>query len=64
MSRTIKFAQAGRPEVLEFIEIEVPAPSPHEIRIKVKAIGINRAEFNVAKRQICRIPDIPGWSRI
>jgi NADPH:quinone reductase-like Zn-dependent oxidoreductase len=44
MSRTIKFAQAGGPEVLEFIEVEVPAPGPHEVRIKVKAIGINRAE--------------------
>jgi len=44
MSRTIKFAKAGGPEVLEFIEIEVPAPGPHEVRIKVKAIGINRAE--------------------
>jgi NADPH:quinone reductase-like Zn-dependent oxidoreductase len=44
MSRTIKFAQAGAPEVLEFIETEVPAPGPHEVLIKVKAIGINRAE--------------------
>jgi len=44
MSRTIKFAQAGGPEVLEFIEMEVPAPGPHEVRIDVKAIGINRAE--------------------
>jgi NADPH:quinone reductase-like Zn-dependent oxidoreductase len=44
MSRAIKFAKAGGPEVLEFIEMEVPAPGPHEVRIKVKAIGINRAE--------------------
>src|ERR1700691_2821747 len=44
MSRTIKFAKAGGPEVLEFIEMEVAAPGPHEVRIKVKAIGINRAE--------------------
>src|SRR6266849_4503372 len=44
MSRTIKFAHAGGPEVLEFIETEVPAPGPREVRIKVKAIGINRAE--------------------
>jgi NADPH:quinone reductase-like Zn-dependent oxidoreductase len=44
MSRTIKFAQAGGPEVLEFIETEVPAPGPHEVRINVKAIGINRAD--------------------
>src|ERR1700730_11801660 len=44
MPRIIKFATAGGPEVLEFIETEVPAPGPHEVRIKVKAIGINRAE--------------------
>jgi NADPH:quinone reductase-like Zn-dependent oxidoreductase len=44
MSRTIKFAQAGGPEVLQFIETQVPAPGPHEVRIAVKAIGINRAE--------------------
>src|SRR5471030_13596 len=44
MSRTIKFAKAGGPEVLEFVETEVPAPGPAEVRITVKAIGINRAE--------------------
>jgi NADPH:quinone reductase-like Zn-dependent oxidoreductase len=44
MSRTIKFAEAGGPEVLEFVEAQVPPPSPTEVRIKVKAIGINRAE--------------------
>jgi NADPH:quinone reductase-like Zn-dependent oxidoreductase len=44
MSRTIKFAKAGGPEVLEFIDAEVAAPGPAEVRIKVKAIGLNRAE--------------------
>ena len=44
MSRTIKFAKAGGPDVLEFVETVVPAPGPTEVRIKVKAIGINRAE--------------------
>ena len=44
MSRTIKFAQAGGPEVLEFVETRVPAPGLNELRINVKAIGINRAE--------------------
>ena len=44
MSRTIKFAKAGGPEVLEFVDAEVPAPGPGEVRISVKAIGINRAE--------------------
>ncbi len=44
MSRIIRFAKAGGLEVLEFVETEVPAPGPNEVRIKVKAIGINRAE--------------------
>src|SRR5260221_4233825 len=44
MSRTIKFAKAGGPEVHEFAEVQVPAPGPNEVRIKVKAIGINPAE--------------------
>src|SRR5689334_11226486 len=44
MSRTIKFARAGAPEVLEFVETQIPEPGTHEVRIQVKAIGINRAE--------------------
>jgi NADPH:quinone reductase-like Zn-dependent oxidoreductase len=44
MSRTIKFSKPGAPEVLEFVETQVPAPEPTEVRIKVKAIGLNRAE--------------------
>jgi NADPH:quinone reductase-like Zn-dependent oxidoreductase len=44
MSRTIKFDRAGGPDVLKFVEEEVRSPGPSEVRIKVKAIGINRAE--------------------
>lgn len=44
MSRTIQFAKAGSPEVLEFVETVIKAPGPREVRIRVKAIGINRAE--------------------
>jgi NADPH:quinone reductase-like Zn-dependent oxidoreductase len=44
MSRTIIFTKAGGPEVLEFVDKEVPTPGPNEVRIRVKSIGINRAE--------------------
>lgn len=44
MSRTVKFAKAGGPEVLKFVDESVRAPGPGEVRIKVKAIGLNRAE--------------------
>jgi NADPH:quinone reductase-like Zn-dependent oxidoreductase len=60
MSRTIKFAQAGGPEVLEFIEMEVPAPGPHEVRIKVKAIGINRAESMWRNDKYVESPSFPA----
>src|ERR1700720_2032522 len=60
MSRTIKFAQAGGPEVLEFIEMDVPAPGPHEVRIKVKAIGINRAESMWRKDRSVESPIFPA----
>lgn len=44
MSRTIQFAHAGGPDVLEFIEAPIASPGANEVKIKVKAIGLNRAE--------------------
>lgn len=60
MSRTIKFAKAGGPEVLEFVETKVPAPGPHEVRIKVKAIGINRAESMWCHDEYIESPKYPA----
>ena len=60
MSRTIKFTQAGGPEVLEFIEVEVPAPGLHEVRIKVKAIGINRADSMWRNDKYVELPIFPA----
>ncbi|MEX3842005.1 zinc-dependent alcohol dehydrogenase family protein [Paraburkholderia sp. BR10882] len=44
MSRTVRFARAGGPEVLQFVDEPVRAPGQGEVRINVKAIGLNRAE--------------------
>ncbi|WP_454723240.1 MULTISPECIES: zinc-dependent alcohol dehydrogenase family protein [Cupriavidus] len=44
MTRIIQFAKAGGPEVLEFVDVAARPPGPAEVRIRVKAIGINRAE--------------------
>jgi NADPH:quinone reductase-like Zn-dependent oxidoreductase len=60
MSRTIKFRKAGGPEVLEFIESDVKAPGPHEVRIKVKAIGLNRAESMWRCDQYVESPKYPA----
>ena len=60
MPRTIKFSKAGGPEVLEFIETNVKAPGPHEVRIKVKAIGLNRAESMWRCDQYIESPKYPA----
>jgi NADPH:quinone reductase-like Zn-dependent oxidoreductase len=43
--------RTGGPEVFEFSGTQVPAPGPHEVRIKIKAIGIHRAESMWRKDQ-------------
>jgi NADPH:quinone reductase-like Zn-dependent oxidoreductase len=44
MSRVVEFAEAGGPEVLRFKNVDVPEAGPGQVRIRVKAIGLNRAE--------------------
>jgi NADPH:quinone reductase-like Zn-dependent oxidoreductase len=44
MSRIVEFTSYGGPEVLKFKDIPDPKPAANEIRIRVKAIGLNRAE--------------------
>jgi NADPH:quinone reductase-like Zn-dependent oxidoreductase len=44
MSRIVEFTTYGAPEVLTFKEVPEPQPAAGEIRIRVKAIGLNRAE--------------------
>jgi NADPH:quinone reductase-like Zn-dependent oxidoreductase len=44
MNRTVLFSQHGGPEVLEVVETPVREPMPGEVRIRVHALGLNRAE--------------------
>jgi NADPH:quinone reductase-like Zn-dependent oxidoreductase len=44
MPRIVSFKQYGEPEVLEFVDVEAPTPQPDEVRIRVKSIGLNRAD--------------------
>ncbi|MET9950785.1 zinc-dependent alcohol dehydrogenase family protein [Streptomyces sp. NPDC006339] len=40
----VLFHELGGPEVLSVEEIALPAPGPGELRMRVEAIGVNRAE--------------------
>ncbi|MEV4255677.1 zinc-dependent alcohol dehydrogenase family protein [Spirillospora sp. NPDC049652] len=44
MARTVLFHELGGPEVMRVEDVEVGDPGPGEIRIRVDAIGLNRAE--------------------
>ncbi|MGI4747612.1 MAG: zinc-dependent alcohol dehydrogenase family protein [Janthinobacterium lividum] len=44
MSRIVEFTTAGGPDVLQFRDVDIPAPGDDEVRIRVKALGLNRAE--------------------
>src|ERR1700677_3325926 len=44
MTKIVRFHETGGPEVLRLDEVELPAPGPGELRIKIKAIGVNRAD--------------------
>ncbi len=44
MSRIVRFHQLGGPEVLTFDELELGAPKEGEVRIRVRTLGLNRAE--------------------
>jgi len=41
MTRAIRFESFGGPEVLQYLEVEVPEPSDGEARVAHRAIGVN-----------------------
>ncbi|MFG1681115.1 zinc-dependent alcohol dehydrogenase family protein [Nonomuraea sp. NPDC049269] len=44
MARTVRFHEVGGPEVMRLEDLETGDPGPGEVRIRVDAIGVNRAE--------------------
>lgn len=44
MVRVVRFHRHGGPEVLRIETVEVPPPARGEVQIRVKALGLNRAE--------------------
>ncbi|GAA4377010.1 zinc-dependent alcohol dehydrogenase family protein [Actinomadura verrucosospora] len=44
MAMTVMFHELGGPEVMRIEDVEVREPGPGELRIRVEAIGLNRAE--------------------
>lgn len=60
MPKVYQFNRTGGPEVLELHEVEVAAPGAGEVRIRVKAIGLNRAEVMYRSGQYVIEPRFPA----
>ena len=62
MSETVKivrFHKTGPAEVLQFDELPLPEPGTGEIRLRVKALGLNRAEVMFRNGQYLETPVLP-----
>ena len=41
MEQMIRFEQTGGPEVLQWVEVDLPEPGPGEVRLRTQAAGLN-----------------------
>jgi NADPH:quinone reductase-like Zn-dependent oxidoreductase len=61
-AKVVRFHEAGGPEVLRIEDLPIPEPGPGEIRLRVKAIGLNRAEVMFRNNQYLYTPAFPqSW---
>ena len=60
MSRIVQFSEIGAPDVLKIVDADVPAPKPSEVRIRVKALGLNRAEAMFRSGKYAEYPKFPA----
>jgi NADPH:quinone reductase-like Zn-dependent oxidoreductase len=60
MSRVVRFNEVGAPEVLRLVDLDIPRPGKGEVRIRVKAIGLNRAEAMFRAGHYLEQPKFPA----
>jgi NADPH:quinone reductase-like Zn-dependent oxidoreductase len=60
MPKVVRFHEVGGPEVLKIEDVAVPEPGKGEVRLKVEAIGLNRAESMFYHGQYVYQPKLPA----
>lgn len=60
MSKVVVFNRIGAADVLEITDVNVPFPAANDVQIRVKAIGINRAEIMYRTGQYVIEPRFPA----
>jgi NADPH:quinone reductase-like Zn-dependent oxidoreductase len=59
-AKIVRFHQTGGAEVLQLEELALPEPGEGEVRLRVKAIGLNRAEVMFREGQYLYQPKFPS----
>jgi NADPH:quinone reductase len=60
MPKVVRFYETGGPEVLKVEDLPLAEPGKGEVRLKVEAIGLNRAEVMFRRGQYLEIPQFPS----
>jgi NADPH:quinone reductase-like Zn-dependent oxidoreductase len=60
MPRIVRFHEVGQADVLKLEELPLVEPQEGELRIKVEAIGLNRAEVMFRNGQYLESPELPS----
>jgi NADPH:quinone reductase-like Zn-dependent oxidoreductase len=60
MPKIVRFHEFGGPEVLRIVEETAKQPGKGEVRLKVQAVGLNRAESMFMHGQYVEPPKLPG----
>ena len=59
-AKIVRFHAVGGPEVLKIEQVPIPEPGKDEVRLKVNAIGLNRAEVMFRSGQYLEAPALPS----
>ncbi|MCT7376868.1 zinc-dependent alcohol dehydrogenase family protein [Chelativorans salis] len=60
MARVVRIHEHGGPEVLRIEHVDVPGPGRGEVQIRVKALGLNRAEVLLRNGTYIETPTLPS----
>ncbi|WP_213989969.1 zinc-dependent alcohol dehydrogenase family protein [Sodalis sp. dw_96] len=61
-AKIVRFHKTGGAEVLQFDELPLPAPGQNEVRLRVKALGLNRADIMYRSGHYLETPILPSKS--
>ena len=60
MTKAVRFHETDGPEVLKLEDVEVGEPGANELRVRIEAIGLNRAEVMFRTGQYLETPEFPA----